>query len=668
MRDNAGSLKYRPDIDGLRAIAVSIVVFNHARVAGFSGGYTGVDVFFAISGFLITSILLRDLGTRGRISYFDFYERRIRRLLPALYLVLAATTAACVWLMPPLDLKQYGASLGSTVLFASNFYFLGKTGYFAAPAASQPLLHTWSLAVEEQFYLLWPTLLVFFRDRRARAVIIGLGIASLAVAEMQLQWSPEAAFYMLPSRICEFALGAALAMMLPLHPIDANRRQFIALAGLLMIIASTVLFDVDTRFPGLRAMLPSLGAVMIIAGGPDAAVSRLLATQPIRFIGKISYSLYLWHWPVLVLPVIAIGRQLSGTESVLAMIASVALASASWYFVEVPCRRDPATEPLRFKMSAAMWAGLTLSLALVIVAQSIVWTNGLAFRGDARFTKLEAEVADVDPLKLGKDCMKRKADLDVPPCEYGKGPRRMVVWGDSHANHFGPSFKPWAVKEGVTVEQIATPGCPPVVGVDVLISGRLNHTCVAKNELVLKKLASWPDIETVVLAARWSLYTETVRAPAESDVTTHLSRLKSGVASVDESRRALRIGLENTISQLEKLGKHVVLVGQVPEFQFDAGKCFTTSVWFDRTPQCDQTRDSAMARLTASVHILEEVASSHKDIALIEPHEALCDQRRCMSSLGADVPLYHDFDHLSEAGARRLSGFMSGRLKPEWVH
>lgn len=657
------SISYRSDIDGLRAIAVSTVVLNHAGAPGFSGGFVGVDIFFAISGFLITSILLAELRVNGRISFFDFYERRVRRILPALFVVLAATSVACISILPPADLKQYASSLQNTLYFASNIFFWNKTGYFAAPAATEPLLHTWSLAVEEQFYLLWPLTILFVHRSGRRWLLLVLAAASLALAQYQAQAFPEAGFYLLPARVCEFAAGAALAVFGTGYLQSTRLREALAVAGLIMIVLASATFTASTTFPGLNAMVPVAGAVMVMAGGPVGPVSWLLSTAAFRFVGQVSYSLYLWHWPVLVLPAIALGRPLSAIEAATAVAASLLLSAITWYAVEQPCRKRPATDWTKFRLSSAMWTSLGVTVAMLIAVAVVIRTDGLAFRGSADFARLEAAVADIDPLRLGKDCLKRKVDSDIVPCLYGNGPREVVMWGDSHANHFGPAFLPWATTANVSIQQVASPGCPPVTGVDLYINGKLDHTCIAKNQKVLQAVSGWKDVRIVILAARWSLYAETVRARAEASTTTHLARKGSGIVSVEEARLGLMAGLQDVIARLEAQGKQVVLVSQVPEYEFDPGKCLTRALWFAREPSCQQPRADAIRRLATSLAILRQAAAAHPNLRLIETQDAFCDATACKSNKDRSTPWYHDFDHLSADGARHLSDLVAQRLE-----
>ena len=280
MNQTAVSLPHRPDIDGLRAIAVSVVVLHHAGAALFQGGYVGVDVFFVISGFLITSILANEAVRSGSVAIVSFYERRVRRILPALIAVLTVTTVLAAVVMAPFELKVFGRSLLSALGFYSNFYFWKKAGYFAEPARAEPLLHTWSLAVEEQFYIVWPLLISILFRFRAMWVLPVIGLVSLGVAELQVEFWPRAAFYLLPARVCEFVVGATIAVGMVKPPISSLHKSVLATLGLIMIFAASLWFADTTRFPGLTSLLPALGTALLILCGPATQASRLLAWCP----------------------------------------------------------------------------------------------------------------------------------------------------------------------------------------------------------------------------------------------------------------------------------------------------------------------------------------------------------------------------------------------------
>ncbi|MEM6467638.1 MAG: acyltransferase, partial [Pseudomonadota bacterium] len=299
-------MHYRQDIDGLRALAVSLVVIFHTNEALIPGGFIGVDIFFVISGYLITGLILRDIDA-GQFSFVEFYRRRTKRILPAMFLVTFSTLCVGAWLMLPSDVLDLSQSAITTAAMLSNAYFTFEldTGYFAADSRTIPLLHMWSLAVEEQFYLFWPILLVVLAKTRLNLlpILAGLVLVSVIVGEWMLRegWH-SFAYYMLPSRVFQFALGGALVLVERKRwaTLGSGWAFWVSLAGLLLVLASAFGLDGETAFPGLWAAPVTIGATLLLWGGrAPHALSKLFSLSPLRWIGLISFSLYLWHWPVL---------------------------------------------------------------------------------------------------------------------------------------------------------------------------------------------------------------------------------------------------------------------------------------------------------------------------------------------------------------------------------
>jgi len=357
-------MRYRPEIDGLRGIAVAAVILFHAGFSLFSGGFVGVDVFFVISGFLITSIIVEDLKTE-RFSVIQFYERRGRRILPALFVVMAACVPFAYRILSPDDLKDFAQSLAAICLFASNVLFWGESGYFDTQADLKPLLHTWSLAVEEQFYVVFP-LLLLAGWRLGRGVILAL-IAAVAVASVftsinEVRNFPSAAFYLLPSRAWQLLVGALASFLAARWPSAALRQPAVRLAaeavgwvGMLMIVLALFLFDERTPFPGINAALPTVGATMVLLGGTDrTTLGRMLAWRPLVGLGLISYSAYLWHQPLFAFTKHALLADLPTDLAVVLCAVTVVLACMSWRYVEQPFRdRDFISRNTVFALSAA---------------------------------------------------------------------------------------------------------------------------------------------------------------------------------------------------------------------------------------------------------------------------------------------------------------------------
>jgi peptidoglycan/LPS O-acetylase OafA/YrhL len=357
-------MRYRPEIDGLRAIAVAAVILFHAGFTLFSGGFVGVDVFFVISGFLITSIIVEELKT-GRFSVLRFYERRARRILPALFTVMAACVPFAYRLLSPDDLKDFAQSLAAICLFASNVLFWGESGYFDTQAELKPLLHTWSLAVEEQFYVVFP-LLLLAAWRLGRGVLLSLigaiAVVSLFISIDEVRNFPSAAFYLLPSRAWQLLVGALASFVADRWPSAALRQPAVRLAGeavgwggVVMIVLALFLFDERTPFPGLNAALPTIGTALVLLCASDrTSVGRMLAWRPLVGLGLISYSAYLWHQPLFAFTKHALLADLPADLAIVLCAVTIVLACLSWRYVEQPFRdRGLISRGAVFALSAA---------------------------------------------------------------------------------------------------------------------------------------------------------------------------------------------------------------------------------------------------------------------------------------------------------------------------
>ncbi|HTO03652.1 MAG TPA: acyltransferase, partial [Opitutus sp.] len=428
------TLIYRPEVDGLRALAVMAVVLFHTHLK-MPGGYVGVDIFFVISGYLITALIAGEL-TAGTFSLRNFWERRIRRIVPAAMVTVAACLVVGFFLMLPSDFADLGRSAVAQALVAANFHFYSEAGYFSAPADAKPLLHFWSLAVEEQFYLVFPFLLLGLH--RWRKATIFRGVALIAVMSFGLsvagvRWFPDATFYLLPTRAWELATGALLALRGATLPLPERSRVPLGWAGIALMVAPMFLYDRETPFPGLAALPPCIGAMLVIwsTGSGDSVLKKLLSLQPVVFIGLISYSLYLWHWPVKVFT----HYWFTGIYSPLIMrllvvVVSFGLAWVSWRYVELPFRNKHRRVALRPLLVGAVGASaLTLVLGAFIDAR-----KGLPERFPPAVAQYDAAYADRPE--------KKEADLTTESAEQGKLPvladpptpaPSILLWGDSHA-------------------------------------------------------------------------------------------------------------------------------------------------------------------------------------------------------------------------------------------
>lgn len=424
-------MQYRPEIDGLRSVAVLPVILSHAGFKIFHGGFVGVDVFFVISGFLITSILLAETSQR-RFSLLTFYERRARRILPALFVVMAACLPVAYWGMLPNEFKNFGQSLVATSLFANNVLLMLTSGYWSLASEFKPLLHTWSLGVEEQFYILFPLLLMLCRRWRATtlmALFALLALFSLAAAEWGSRAWPNAAFYLLPTRAWELLMGsmaAALPLLRPQPVLSAGLRQGLSLAGLAMIVLSVLTFDESVPSPSLLILLPTLGAVLIIVcATPGTWVQGLLASKVPVTIGLISYSAYLWHQPLFAFArILEVEAPRPGLMLGLSAV-TLALAYLSWRFIEAPFRAKG-----RVSRSMVFGSAVLGSLCFVAVGAYLQLRQGLPER------VFDASVAQQPGMYIGYNERVFQRKLDAFPRSDVPGVRKVLVQGNSYARDF----------------------------------------------------------------------------------------------------------------------------------------------------------------------------------------------------------------------------------------
>jgi peptidoglycan/LPS O-acetylase OafA/YrhL len=512
------NFRYRPEIDGLRAVAVLAVVLFHAGL-GVPGGFVGVDVFFVISGFLITSLILKDLQA-GKFSLAHFWERRARRIIPAAVVMVVAVLIAGWFLLLPSDYAAAGRSAGMHAIFASNIHFWRSTNYFASSADEQPLLHTWSLAVEEQFYLIVPFLLLFlFRYALFRCrgplllLLIPAFMISLALSVFLLPRAPAATFYLLPTRAWELLAGSIVAL-LPAVSLSRLLREVLCGLALAAILAPCFLYTKETPFPGLAALPSCLGTCLLIwassdsrpgAGAPLSAVGSLLSSRPFVFIGLISYSLYLWHWPLFAFSSYWALEPLSAGYRLCLVVAGFLLAVLSWRFVETPFR----TRRLGASRHAVFgWAGGGL---LASMALSVTLMRGGGF--PERFTET------VLAFDSSKDQGEVAEQVDLADVLEGRLPRlgaaapapvTLLVWGDSHAGSLLAAADRMALDHSESVLAAWHSGTPPVLDYAPAPDRKgwsLGNECPAFNQAILE-LALKHRIPDVLLVARWSGYFE----------------------------------------------------------------------------------------------------------------------------------------------------------------
>jgi peptidoglycan/LPS O-acetylase OafA/YrhL len=504
-------MTYRPEIDGLRALAILPVVFFHFDVEALGGGFVGVDVFFVISGYLITNIILRELD-RGEFTFKAFYARRARRILPA-SLALLTATALFGWLgLRPTDLVVLGKSIVATIFFASNFFFLGQADYFGADGKTLHLLHTWCLAVEEQFYFLLPLFLFALRRLpRSRLfwIVVATAGVSLLLSLVQTRDVPALAFYLLPSRAWELLIGALVAIRPPDLARPAPLPSLLTLSGIALIGASIFSYDSDTPFPGIAAAAPTLGAALTIAASPRAArwIRWPLTNPAMVGIGKISYSMYLWHWPMAV--VYRSGFKGRPELAPLLFLGLLPISYLSYRFIEQPFRRPTFLTP-RLKTALAVSASLALATFGFVAVQS----HGMFFGLDAYVASIADAPRRWDRADSGGDCFSKPNtpwdEFPIAKCLQSKpGRRSVLLWGDSVAAHHFIGLQAAAHGTNIDILEATMGGCPPALG--LIRKNRNGPICKARNDAVIDFVKNHPP-SLVLLGGEWRSHPDTYQA------------------------------------------------------------------------------------------------------------------------------------------------------------
>lgn len=651
MKTEERSPSYRPEIDGLRALAVSVVVLGHYGAPGLAGGFVGVDIFFVLSGFLITRLIL-DQRARGRFSYLDFYLRRARRILPALIVMLAVSTALAAVLLLPQDLARFGQSLWAASLGVSNILFWRQAGYFAPGAASMPLLHAWSLGVEEQFYLLFPVLLVVCLRCGRRVALIGMALIallSLVLCEVILPAHGEAAFYLLPPRAWELLLGAGLAF----GPAEPGRRwlaQLAGLAGLAAVVLSIMRLTPESRFPGLAAAPAAVGTAALLWAGPQTWSGRFLRLPPMIAIGKISYSLYLWHWPLLVFGgYYALTGLTTGARAAL-LLAAVALAGLSWRFVEQPIRRGRGATGRLAAIAACSLCGLVAAGGLLSL------TRGLPGRFPPA---VEAMMRPAPPLVACPDGRSATSGDRVEAISCPLGPveqvPRFIVWGDSHAMALSAAFQAAALRRAAPGLLIARTGCAPLLGV----TWPARPACRDFNRAAVEKALA-PGVEQVFLVARWAVHAEGTRF---GDDGGNLVLTFPGVANSNHA--AFSAGLAATVERLRAAGKQVVFVDAVPELPRSAPETLAKAMVMGRRYNPGISRAAYRDR-QAFTQMTARNLSQRLGMKILPTEQVFCPLENCKVELDG-ASLYRDNHHLSPSGAAQMVDLVADALDTSGV-
>lgn len=649
MKDGAPT--YRPDIDGLRAIAVLAVVFYHFGVGGLRGGFVGVDIFFVISGFLITGIISRELSER-RFSFARFYERRIRRLFPALFVMLAVVAILAWFVFLPTDLILLGKSTLATVLFSSNIFFWQNSGYFDTSSELNPLLHTWSLAVEEQFYFAFPVFLTV-ASRVNRKLVVPLVWATvlltLGMCIALQRYAPAATFYLSPFRAWELGVGALLALRGVSLIESAALREGASWFGLVLVAGSIMLIPAGTGFPGWYATFPVLGTALLLHAGSSGSsvVTRFLSTRPLVLVGLMSYSLYLWHWPVNVLASYLNALNPLGWTIVPLIGLSLLLAAASYRWVEKPFRLVPVGQ--RLPRQKLFWRTAIVMMSLGVLGFGITLRSGWATRVPAEVVALDRQRTPVIPFLDCEDMAFSGLDSGqaTVSCLIGKpgDVPDTLVWGDSHVLAWAPVLDVVMKETGHTGLLAFTSNCPPLIGV----SERAKESCTAANMRVLNGLLGAPSIRHVIMVASWVKYTESPGPFSLEDVSEPTQDMQDTVFH----RAVVR-----TMGLLSEESYRIWIIGPTPGAPADAPLVAALRSRFGLKMAPGKSypvfRDKSSAFYSA--------VSAVDDVVVLDPAKQLCDSGVCRYMEGRHL-LYRDDGHLSIHGALRMQPFLIDRLQ-----
>lgn len=651
----ARSTQYRPEIDGLRALAVLPVLLYHANVPGFSGGFVGVDIFYVISGYLITSIVTKEIAA-GRFTFVAFYERRIRRIFPALFAVVGVTALVGAAVLAPQDLAAFGKSLIALTFFLSNVFFArigGSGGYFGNDSDSYALLHTWSLSVEEQFYLLFPAMLIVLTrvaGKGTKRWLCVCAIASFAINIWATEYRPNIAFYILVTRAWELIIGSLLAMKaLPLLEARASR-EIAGIIGLALIAWAVLLFTPETVFPGFAVLLPCVGAALIIYAGEDGSAffKSVLSVKPLVFIGVISYSLYLWHWPVMVFSRKVWLGNLSAADTTFTIVLSLVLAFLSYKFIESPFRGGHS--PINRRQVFAF--GLTVSVLSAALGLALYSTKGFPGRYNDSTRSLIA--ANTDRKTDYQDvCSNWKVDvrsiLDMTFCNIGRESNKFMFWGDSHVQQLYPLIKKihddGRLHDHAVVFATAS-GCTPVEHVNRREPG---FHCDAFNHFAMLR-AEQEDVSIVFIG---------FSAPTRGQSLCPWvdGRCAADVSEV-ERRRLVLAELSDEIQTLEARGKRVILSLPFP--------------MFDRSIPDIQVRNALFHGLVSPAVAIETSSSiMRRDLAslakvtgaeIFDPRESLCGRTDCVTEVDG-VSIYRDRSHIAASQIGILKDNMESALQ-----
>ena len=663
-------MKYRPEVDGLRALAVVPVILFHADFYLFAGGFVGVDIFFVISGYLITTIIIKELDA-GNFSIVNFYERRARRILPALFFVmLVCLPLSWVFLISP-DMQNFGQSLVAVSVFGANILFWLTGGYFETASELKPLLHTWSLSLEEQFYVIFPVLMLTlwrFRKRLVVTILVTIGLVSLAFAQLSVVAYPDASFYLLHTRAWELLVGSFVAFYFYWFSRRSDHRQVFesrwlhelcGVSGLVLIVYAIFTFDAETPFPSLYTLIPVVGTALILTfANPNTLVGKLFCHKALVGIGLISYSLYLWHQPLF-----AYARHYAiGDPSIpvylLLSVLSIGLAYLSWKYIEAPFRsRKKFTRRQIFSLSIL---GSAFFIAIGLVGH---FTNGQYFRS---YDTVQRDLlSTMEQRGANSDCWRQLArgNYESTACLIGSAEAKQfkeadfALIGDSHAGALTSRLHLLAEERGTWGYNYSYTSCVPIFDVVPIAASRRYTNCLSIRDHYQQLLQDGALPETLIVTARWGIYFDPEpfnNQEGGREPHGHVKWVSADEVYADSKIRVLE-SLRETLELMVAKGHRVILVDPVPEMGWDVP--YRLKQLYGRNGQLGAD-DSSIALSTyyqrnADVLNLMEELELNPGVVRLRVVDSFCDEQRCKAHFESR-PLYYDRDHISEFGAELI--------------
>ena len=647
------SSQYRPEIDGLRAIAVLSVIVFHAGVDVLQGGFVGVDVFYVISGFLITRIVADSLGA-GTFSFGAFYARRIKRLFPAASLVLVCTLVAGWFILTPFEYVQLGRSAVASTLFIANAWFMLHSGYFDQSSEVSPLVHMWSLAVEEQFYLIFPAFFFvvyrLFGRGSLRPALAALSVVTLALSISLSTRYPDFSFYMLPTRAWELGLGGLLALTPSLSTMKRPASVALEISAILLLGYGMFGFGHHSVYPGYLALFPVLGTTAAIAATfhESSVLKRLLSISPLVRVGRFSYSAYLWHWPLIVFYRIYIGsRRFEPLEIGVLIVLSLASGYLSWRYVEETFRHARAG-------TARVFGVFVIGTCALLAAGSLAhFTHGFADRLPAEVRPIAAadEMWSFECVEEIAPFAERDEEFCVIGVPWDGASTRGLVWGDSHSLHWAQVLDQVARSRGISL-LIAPTKCPPYLIADYVRSHyikfpRFTEDCTARNELALGWLDLQPDVDLVIMASAWSGHVRMLYDDEHPGNRINLPiKDRSSAIGADLSEEALR----RVLSRIDLTARRVLLLGDVARPNRELNKCAVIEQMGLLRQPCMAPYSELDATTVRAWHadsdaVLAKLAGDIDRVDAILPVEAQCGAEICSTYVDGEM-IYRDSNHI----------------------